>query len=80
MTSCNYKTMIRKVSTIPRVLNGLLEKGDARGTTFGAYADYDHVVIVVGHAVVKIDGINRADSDENSWYLLPYQRDQGFLV
>ena len=54
------------------------EGGGAGGATFGAYADYDHAVIVAGHAVVKIDQIDRADKEANAWHLLEYQRDQGF--
>ncbi len=54
------------------------EGGGNGGTTSGAYAGYDHAVIVVGHAVVKIDQIDGADKDANAWHLLPYQREQGF--
>ena len=44
----------------------------------GVYADYDHAVIVAGHAVVKFDQIDRASTSPDAWYLLPYQKEQGF--
>jgi hypothetical protein len=38
----------------------------------------DHLIMVPGHAAVKIEKLASADYNDESWYLLPYQRDQGF--
>lgn len=38
----------------------------------------NHLIIVPGHAVLKINQINKADTSDNSWYLLPYQRNVGY--
>lgn len=39
---------------------------------------YNHLIIVPGHAVLKISEISHAKDDENAWYLLDYQLGQGF--
>lgn len=36
------------------------------------------LIIVPGHAVLRFEKVSTADRDDNSWYLLPYQRKQGF--
>jgi hypothetical protein len=59
-------------------INRVVGEGGNKGAAHGAYADYDHAVIVVGHAVVKVDEVYHADNTDNAWYLLPYQRNQGF--
>jgi hypothetical protein len=38
----------------------------------------NHAIIVVGHSVMRLSGMKTADKDENSWYLLSYQKSQGF--
>jgi hypothetical protein len=38
----------------------------------------NHLVIVAGHAVVRLAMLNRAATDDASWWLLKYQRGQGF--
>ncbi len=38
----------------------------------------DHLVIVTGHAVMRIDRVKDAARDDNAWWLLAYQRDQDF--
>lgn len=38
----------------------------------------DHLVIVPGHAVLRFDQFQSADTMDSSWYLLEYQRNQGF--
>jgi hypothetical protein len=40
--------------------------------------ELDHLVVVAGHAVVKITELAQADTQDDCWYLLPYQRNQGF--
>eukprot|EP01038_Epipyxis_sp_PR26KG_P005874 gene5874-8101_t len=37
-----------------------------------------HCVIVAGHAVMRLSKLSVADKDDSGWYLLAYQRDQGF--
>jgi len=37
-----------------------------------------HAVIVAGHAVLRINKLNSAERDDNAWYLLSYQLNQGF--
>jgi hypothetical protein len=39
---------------------------------------YNHLIIVPGHAVMKISEINLAKEQESAWYLLDYQLGQGF--
>lgn len=36
------------------------------------------LVIVPGHAVMRLTDLANADTSDASWYLLPYQRNQGF--
>jgi hypothetical protein len=38
----------------------------------------NHAIIVAGHAVVQLNKLNRADKDDSAWYLLSYQKNQGF--
>lgn len=59
-------------------INRVVGQGGNKGAAHGAYADYDHAVIVVGHAVVKVDEVYHAETTDNAWYLLQYQRNQGF--
>lgn len=40
--------------------------------------ELNHLIVVAGHAVVKITDLAQADIHDESWYLLPYQRNQGF--
>lgn len=40
--------------------------------------ELDHLIIVPGHAAVKISKISSALKEDNAWYLLSYQREQGF--
>jgi hypothetical protein len=56
----------------------IVGQGGTKGAAHGAYVDYDHAVIVVGHAVVKVDEVYHADKEDSAWYLLPYQRQQSF--
>jgi hypothetical protein len=37
-----------------------------------------HLIIVPGHAVLRFDSVKTADTSDHSWYLLDYQRNQGF--
>lgn len=41
------------------------------------HSELDHLIIVPGHAVLHIDQLKDAAKKDDSWYLLPYQRDQG---
>jgi len=46
-----------------------------------AYHDYDtteHLIVVAGHAVVRMSHLMTADTDDAAWWLLKYQRSQGF--
>ena len=36
----------------------------------------DHLIVVAGHSVMRIDGIKEAEYSEESWYLLSYQKGQ----
>jgi len=46
---------------------------------FGGYFDDPtHAIIVVGHSVMKLSKMRNADVDEDSWWLLSYQKGQGF--
>jgi len=36
------------------------------------------LIVVPGHAVIKLNMIAQADQEDNAWYLLDYQRNQGF--
>ena len=38
----------------------------------------NHLIIVAGHAVLKINKISTADWSDSSWYLLSYQKNVGF--
>lgn len=38
----------------------------------------NHAIIVAGHAVIRLNKMHTADRDDSSWYLLSYQKDQGF--
>eukprot|EP01041_Mallomonas_annulata_P003746 gene3746-7436_t len=38
----------------------------------------NHAIIVPGHAAMRLSKQNVAAHDEDAWYLLPYQRGQGF--
>jgi hypothetical protein len=38
----------------------------------------DHLIMVTGHAVMRISNIKDAASDDNAWWLLSYQQDQDF--
>jgi hypothetical protein len=40
------------------------------------FAEANHLIVVACHAVVKIEALHHLLSD-SSWYLLPYQKDQG---
>jgi hypothetical protein len=36
----------------------------------------DHVVVVCGHAITVVEALDRVESSDTAWSLLPYQRDQ----
>ena len=38
----------------------------------------DHLIIVPGHSVLRVEQLNTAHFSENAWYLLPYQLQQDF--
>ena len=38
----------------------------------------NHAIIVAGHAVLRLNKMSKAERDDASWYLLSYQKDQGF--
>jgi hypothetical protein len=38
----------------------------------------DHLVVVAGHSVMRLNRLQSATYDESSWYLLSYQLGQGF--
>lgn len=38
----------------------------------------NHAIIVAGHAVMNLNYLSTADKSDSAWYLLPYQKDQGF--
>lgn len=38
----------------------------------------DHLIMVAGHSVMRMNRMNDADHNERSWYLLPYQTGQDF--
>lgn len=40
-------------------------------------SSHDHLVLVVGHAIVDLLQLHSAVTNESSWHLLPYQRGQG---
>jgi hypothetical protein len=44
----------------------------------GLIKRYSHLVIVPGHAVMKVGEISHAKEEESAWYLLDYQLGQGF--
>ncbi len=39
---------------------------------------YTHAIVVAGHAVMNLQYLSTADSNDLAWYLLPYQRNQDF--
>jgi hypothetical protein len=40
--------------------------------------DASHLIIVAGHAVMRLSKLNVAAKSDDGWYLLPYQRKIGF--
>jgi hypothetical protein len=38
----------------------------------------EHLVVVAGHAVMRMNKLSIADKSDTGWYLLAYQKDQGF--
>lgn len=38
----------------------------------------DHLIIVAGHAVIRLNQLANARTTDQAWYLLPYQLNQGF--
>lgn len=38
----------------------------------------DHLIVVAGHAVLRLSKMNVADTSDAGWYLLSYQQNQGF--
>lgn len=40
--------------------------------------DVVDLIVVPGHAVIKLNMIAQADREDSAWYLLDYQRNQGF--
>jgi hypothetical protein len=53
-------------------------RGRETETGAGNSPKYDHLIIVPGHAVMKISEIHEAKESEDAWYLLDYQLGQGF--
>eukprot|EP00606_Chrysophyceae_sp_TOSAG23-5_P000500 GSChrysophyteH2.ASY1.ANO1.914.1 assembled CDS len=49
---------------------------------FSAHPDHNlhsnHLIVVAGHAVVRVSELARAATDDAAWWLLKYQRGQGF--
>jgi len=39
---------------------------------------FNHAIIVAGHAVMRLNKLSVADTQDSAWYLLSYQQDQGF--
>lgn len=39
---------------------------------------YNHLVLVAGHAVMRMNKLSVADKSDVGWYLLAYQKNQGF--
>lgn len=56
----------------------MASRGEADGGKGLPGVGYDHLIIVPGHAVMKISEIHRAKESEDAWYLLDYQLGQGF--
>jgi hypothetical protein len=42
----------------------------------GDLSSLDHVVIVAGHAVLRVDNLYRAEWSDDAWYLLSYQKNR----
>jgi len=42
------------------------------------YDNAEHLIVVAGHAVVRMNRLMSADTDDAAWWLLKYQRSQGF--
>lgn len=40
-------------------------------------SEADHLVMVAGHSVTVAGNLEDAETDENVWYLLPYQKERG---
>ena len=40
--------------------------------------EYEHAIIVAGHAVMRLSNQNIAAQEDSGWYLLSYQKGQGF--
>jgi hypothetical protein len=40
--------------------------------------DAKHLIVVAGHAVVRMNQLMTADVDDSAWWLLKYQKQQGF--
>lgn len=38
----------------------------------------EHLIVVAGHAVLRLSKMNVADNSDAAWYLLSYQQNQGF--
>jgi hypothetical protein len=38
----------------------------------------EHLIVVAGHAVMRLNKLSIADKSDSGWYLLAYQKDQGF--
>lgn len=39
---------------------------------------FEHLVVVAGHAVMRMSKLAVADRSDSGWYLLPYQKNMGF--
>lgn len=68
----NAVSQLRGSSSIEIIGSG------ANGMLRSDLSSVDHVVIVAGHAVVRVSSLKSAAYNDNGWYLLPYQRDRGF--
>jgi preprotein translocase subunit SecG len=58
-------------------------RGQETGGNSGVVASsdkrpYKHMIMVPGHAVMNLEYLDTADTQDEAWYLLPYQRNVGF--
>ena len=65
--------------------NGPILKQNLRGSDGSTFeinnvrtTDLTALIVVAGHAVVKIDQLATADVSDSGWFLLSYQKKQGF--
>lgn len=56
---------------------GLL-RGSADPTKVFSDSAPDHMILVPGHSVVRVEKLSLAPTSDSAWYLLPYQQQQDF--